>query len=82
MATVNRSKNIVCHTWQGRFRTVAFPTCRLHSWHRIVSFYVVVRLYCDNLFDHFAKERNINNRSVVLKNLLVEVNLFQMWAYV
>ena len=61
---------------------VVFPICRMHSWHQIVSFYVVMGLCCDNLFDHFAKERNISNRSVVLKNLLVEVILFQTWAYV
>ena len=35
------------------------------------------RLCCDKLFDYFAKERNIGNKSVVFKNLLVEVILFQ-----
>ena len=40
------------------------------------------RLFCDKLFDYFAKERNIGNKSVVFKNLLVEVILFSDGAYV
>ena len=58
-----------------------FPICRLHSWHQIINFKVVVSLCCDNLFDHFAKEQNISNRSAVFKNLLVEFIVLQTWSY-
>ena len=79
MTAVNRSQNVVRHTEQSRFGRVVFPIRRLHNKYQIVSFKIVVCLRCCYLLNNFAKKGGISHRTVVLKNFLVKIILFQTW---